>query len=76
MVVPYFINAIQCIPPVFDDGKAYDWFARVAKSLRKDSILATYVTATVGAIIAFYLANRNKPASRARPLDQPPDLPP
>jgi hypothetical protein len=33
MVVPYFINAIQCIPPVFDDGKAYDCFARVAKRL-------------------------------------------
>ena len=57
LVAPHIIDASRCIPSLWDDSRAYDCFNLVAKTIWTDSILATYATATVGAIIAFYLAN-------------------
>ena len=43
-----------------EDGKVRQCLKNVARELRADSNIATYATATVAAIIALQLANRDR----------------
>ena len=64
---PYAVSATECWD-AREDGKVYQCLKNVARKLRADSNIATYATATVAAIIALQLANRNRAeaAERAR----------
>lgn len=59
LTMPYAVSAFSCR----DEGgldKTYRCLKVVARDLRNDSNIATYATATVAAIIAWQLANRNR----------------
>ena len=62
---PYAVSATECWY-AREDGKVYQCLKNVAGELRADSNIATYATATVAAIIALQLANRNRPDSVER----------
>ena len=55
---PYAVSATECWY-AREDGKVYQCLKSVARKLRADSNIATYATATVAAIIALQLANRD-----------------
>lgn len=59
LTMPYAVAAFSCR----DEGeldKTYQCLKLVARDLRNDPNIATYATATVAAIIALQLANRNR----------------
>lgn len=56
---PYAIDAAECLDERFKERRM-QCLKPIAKKLRKDSIIATYATATVAAVIALQLANRNR----------------
>ena len=59
LAMPYAISARECLD-AGASGSTYQCLKPVAKELREDSNIATYATATVAAIIAMQLANRNR----------------
>ena len=67
LVTPYLVDAVDCVHNPPEKGRI-QCLKPVAQELRKDSIIATYATATVASIIAWRLANRNRveAAERAR----------
>ncbi len=65
LAMPYAVAATKCWEGR-EDGKTYQCLKSVAKKLRKDSIIASYATATVAAIIALQLANRNRAEAALR----------
>lgn len=65
LAMPYAVSAAKCWEGR-EDGKTYQCLKRVAQKLRKDSIIATYATATVVAVIALQLANRNRAEATRR----------
>ena len=54
---PYAIDAAECLDEQFKERRI-QCLKPIAKKLRKDSIIATYATATVAAVIALQLSNR------------------
>ena len=56
---PYAIDAAECLGERFKEHRM-QCLKPIAQKLRTDSIIATYATATVAAIIALQLANRNR----------------
>ena len=56
---PYVGSVIECWGAC-EDGKVRQCLKNVARELRADSNIATYATATVAAIIALQLANRDR----------------
>ena len=56
---PYAVSATECWY-AREDGKVCQCLKDVARDLRADSNIATYATATVAAIIALQLPNRNR----------------
>lgn len=65
LATPYAVSATKCWDGR-EASKAYQCLKPVAQKLRKDSIIATYATATVAAIIALQLANRNRAEATRR----------
>ena len=65
LLAPYAIATYDC---VFGDHEAgqVECLKPVAQKLRRDSNIATYATATVAAIIAMQLANRNRDEAARR----------
>lgn len=59
LTMPYAVVAFSC-RDADGLGKTYECLKLVARDLRNDSNIATYATATVAAIIAWQLANRNR----------------
>lgn len=59
LAMPYAVSASECLDAGGIDS-TYQCLKPVAKKLRADSNIATYATATVAAIIAMQLANRNR----------------
>ena len=62
LVTPYLVEAVDCVHEPPEKGRI-QCLEPVAQKLREDSNIATYATATVAAIIAVRLANRNRPES-------------
>ena len=62
---PYAIDAAECLDERFKE-RGMQCLKPVAQKLRKDSIIATYATATVAAVIALQLANRNQAEAMRR----------
>ena len=62
LVTPYLVDAVGCVHNPPEKGRI-QCLKPVAQELREDSNIATYATATVAAIIAVRLANRNRPES-------------
>ena len=58
LTTPYLIKTKDCIE--MPEKARIQCLKPVAKELRADSNIATYATATVAAIIAMQLANRNR----------------
>ena len=65
LATPYAVSAVKCLDER-KDGGMHECLKSVAKKLRKDSIIASYATATVAAIIALQLANRNRAEAALR----------
>lgn len=65
LATPYAVSATKCWDG-HEVSKAYQCLKPVAQKLRKDSIIATYATATVAAVIALQLANRNRVEATCR----------
>ena len=73
LLAPYAIATYDCVLGDFDEndhqaGKV-ECLKPVAQDLREDSNIATYATATVAAIIAMQLANRNRDEAARRDRD-------
>ena len=65
LVTPYLLKAADCVIEPPEKGRI-QCLKPVAQKLREDSNLATYATATVAAIIAVRLANRNRAEAAER----------
>ena len=70
LATPYLLRTLDCVfePPAA--GRVM-CLKPVAQKLRRDSNIATYATATVAAIIAMQLANRNRDEAARRDRDTP-----
>ena len=70
LATPYLLRTLDCVfePPA--TGRVM-CLKPVAQKLRRDSNIATYATATVAAIIAMQLANRNRDEAARRNRDKP-----
>ena len=68
LATPYLLRTMDCVfePPA--TGRVM-CLKPVAQKLRQDSNIATYATATVAAIIAMQLANRNRDEAARRDRD-------
>ena len=58
LTTPYLLKTKDCVE--MPEKERIQCLKPVAKELREDSNIATYATATVAAIIAMQLANRNR----------------
>ena len=59
LATPYLFKAVDCVIETPEKGRI-QCLKPIAQNLREDSNIATYATATVAAIIAMQLANRNR----------------
>ena len=66
LLMPYLVDTRDCMFGEDKAGKTYPCLKTVAQELREDSNIATYATATVAAIIALQLANRNRAEAARR----------